>query len=185
MRVFRLLLPLLALCFFGMADRPPTISFRFYAEANARDGASFSTPVKLGNPLRDAFLEKVPTIHEGMIKSIYPFRAEDGTWGCSLRLDNSGRINLEVVSTERRGTYFIGFLATKKGNHRLPDLIIDRTVSDGIITVPRGLTDLEMVVLGKQFKVVGDPDLPKLTVPKEKRGWNPFRKKEPAPAPAS
>ncbi len=182
MRVIRLLLPLLAVLFFGMADRPPTVSFRFYAEANARDGAPFSTPIKLGNPPRDAFLEKVPTINEGQIKTIYPFRSEDGTWGCSLRLDNSGRINLEVVSTERRGTFLIGFLGTKKGNHRLPDLIIDRTVSDGIITVPRGLTDIEMAVLAKQFKVVGDPDLPKLTIPTEKRSWNPFRKKPTAPA---
>jgi len=182
MRAIRPILLLVALGFIAMAERPPTVTVRFFAEANARDGASFSTPIKLGNPPRDAFLEKIATIHEGQIKTIYPFRAEDGSWGCAFRLDHSGRINLEVVSTDRRGTYFIGFIGTKKGNHRLPDLVIDRTVSDGVISLPRGFTDLEIAVLSKQFKVIGDVDMPKVAIPTEKRSWNPFRKKEAAPA---
>lgn len=178
MRLLRFLLPALALCCLGMAERPPTVTVRFYAEANARDGAAFSTPIKIGNPPRDAFLEKMATIHERQIRSIYPFKAPDGTWGCAFKLDNGGRINLEVVSTERRGSILIGFLGTKKGSHRMVDMIIDRTVSDGVISVPKGLTDMEIAVLSKQFKVLGgDAAIPKLKM--EKRSWNPFRKKEP------
>ncbi len=180
MRVLPLLLPVLALCCLGMAERPPTVTVRFYAEANSRDGAAFSTPIKLGNPPRDAFLEKVAMIHERQIRSIYPFRAPDGSWGCAFKLDNDGRINLEVVSTQRRGTILVGFLGTKKGSHRVADMIIDRTVSDGIISMPKGLTDLEIAVLSKQFKVLGGENaVPKLKP--EKRGWNPFRKKEVTP----
>lgn len=177
MRVFRLLLlPAIALCFLGMAERPPTVTVRFFAEANARDGASFSTPIKLGNPPRDAFLEKVATIHERQIKAIYPFKAPDGTWGCAFKLDNDGRINLEVVSTQRRGTFLVGFIGTKKGSHRVADMIIDRTVSDGIISVPKGLTDLEVAVLSEQFKTLGgESPVPKLKT--AKRSWNPFAKK--------
>lgn len=164
-----------------MAERPPTVSVRFYAEANGRDTSTFSTPIKLGNPPRDAFLEKVAAIHERMIKSIYPFRAPDGTWGCTFKLDNDGRLALEVVSTERRGSLLVAFLGTKKGNHRVADILVDRTVADGIITMPKGLTDLEIAVLSKQFKVLGNNgDVPKLKT--ERRGWNPFRKKDAAPA---
>lgn len=178
MRVLRFLLPAIALACLGMAERPPTVTVRFFAEANARDGASFSTPIKLGNPQRDAHLEKIATVHERQIKAIYPFRAPDGTWGCAFKLDNDGRINLEVVSTERRGTFLVGFIGTKKGSHRVADMLIDRTVSDGIISVPKGLTDMEVAVLSKQFKVLGGADaVPKLKT--ARRSWNPFAKKEP------
>jgi hypothetical protein len=183
MRASRLLPLVLALFTLGFAEPPPKISVRFHAEANARDGAPFSSPVKLGNPPRDGFLEKLPIIHERQIKAIYPFRAPDGSWGCAFRLDDEGRINLETVSTQRRGTILAGFLRTNKGEHRLPDMLIDRTVSDGVISVGTGLTDLEIVILSKQFKVLGNPDLPRASLPKSERGWNPFRKKQPAPAP--
>jgi hypothetical protein len=176
MRILRLLLPAIALCFLAMAERPPTVSVRFFAEANSRDGAAFATPIKIGN--REAFLEKVATIHERQIRSIYPFKAADGTWGCAFKLDNDGRLNLEVVSTQRRGSILVGYLGTKKGNHRMVDMVIDRTVTDGIISVPHGLTDLEIAVLSKQFKVLGGAAaVPKLKV--AKRSWNPFSKKEP------
>jgi hypothetical protein len=182
MHAARFLIPLLALCFLGMAQKPPTVTVRFFAEANARDGASFSTPIKLGNPPRDAFLEKVAMIHERQIRAIYPFKAPDGTWGCTFKLDNDGRLNLEVLSTERRGTFLIGFLGTKRGSHRAADILIDRTVADGVISIPKGLTDMEIAVLSKQFKVLGgEAAVPKLKT--EKRSWNPFRKKE-AAAPA-
>ncbi len=179
MRVLRLLLPTIALCFLGMAERPPTVTVRFYAEANARDGASFTTPIKLGNPPRDAFLEKIPAVHERQIKAIYPFKAPDGTWGCTYKLDADGRLGLEVISTSRRGAFLVGFLGTKKGSHRVVDIVIDRTVADGIITMPKGLTDLEIAVLSKQFKVLGgEAAVPKLKT--EKRSWNPFARKAPA-----
>ena len=180
MRVIRrLLLPAIALCCLGMAERPPTVTVRFHAEANARDGTSFTTPIKIGNPPRDAFLEKIAVVHERQIRAIYPFRAPDGTWGCTFKLDNDGRLGLEVISTSRRGAFLVGFLGTKKGSHRVVDMVIDRTVADGIITMPKGLTDMEIAVLSKQFKVLGGENaVPKLVT--EKRSWNPFRKKAPA-----
>jgi hypothetical protein len=151
---------------------------RFFAEANSRDGSSFATPFKATNPPRDIYLQKIPAIHEGQINEIFPFRASDGTWGCAFKLDNDGRINLEVVSTERRGKALVGFIGTVRGNHPAVEMIIDQTVRDGIITIPRGLTDLEMAMLGKQFKRFGGEEPPRLQP--EKRGW--FGKKiTPAP----
>lgn len=166
-----------------MAERPPTVTVRFYAEANARDTDTFSTPIKIGNPPHDGFLEKMAAVHERQIRAIYPFRAPDGTWGCTFKLDNDGRLGLEVISTSRRGAILVGFLGTKKGSHRVVDMVIDRPVLDGVITMPKGLTDMEIAVLSKQFKVLGNNgEVPKLKM--EKRSWNPFRKKAPAAEPA-
>jgi hypothetical protein len=179
MRFLRLFVPALAVCFLAMGERPPQVTVRFFAEANARDGSSFSTPFKASNPPRDIFLQKIPTIHEGNIAGIFPFRAADGTWGCAFKLDNKGRIDLEVVSTDHRGSALVGVIGTARGTHPAVEMVIDKTVRDGIIQIPRGLTDMEMAVLGKQFKQIGGETPPKLQP--AKRGW--FGKKEkPAPA---
>jgi hypothetical protein len=167
-----------------MGSKPPKITVRFFAEANARDGGSFASPYKMTNPPGDIYLQKVPAIHEKQISSIFPFRAADGSWGCAFRLDNDGRINLEVVSNERRGKALIGFIGTSRGTHPAVEMIIDRNVPDGVISIPRGLTDMEISVLAKEFKVSGGERPPSFKEPS--RGWNPFKKKpaaEPAPAP--
>jgi hypothetical protein len=179
MRFLRLLLPALAICFLAMGEKKNQLSVRFFAEANSRDGSAFSTPYKASNPPRDIYLQKIPTIHEGQIKEIFPFRASDGTWGCAFKLDNDGRINLEVVSTDSRGNALVGFIGTAHGNHAAVEMIIDKTVRDGIITIPRGLTDMEMALLGKQFKRFGGEEPPKLQ--QEKRGLF-GKKKDPNPA---
>ena len=179
MRFLRLLIPVLAVCFLAFGEKPPKVTVRFYAEANARDGSSFSTPFKATNPPRDIYLQKVPAIHERQIIGIFPFRAADDTWGCAFKLDNDGRINLEVVSTERRGNALVGFIGTARGTHPAVEMIIDKTVRDGIIQIPRGLTDMEMAVLGKQFKQIGGETPPKMT--RERRGLL-AKKEKPAPA---
>ncbi len=179
MRLLRLLLlPALAVCFLGFGKKDSQITVRFFAEANARDGNSFATPYKASNPPREIYLQKVPAVHEGQIDGIFPFRASDGSWGCAFRLDHDGRINLEVVSTESRGNALVGFVGTARGSHPAVEMIIDQTVRDGIITIPRGLTDMEVGMLAKEFKTFGGEKPPKVSAPK--RGW--FGKKKPEEA---
>lgn len=150
----RFLSVVLALACLGMA-RKPSVSVRFYAEANARDGASFSTPVKLHFPERAAHVQKIPAIHEGNFKGMYPFQAADGSWGASFKLDEKGRIDLETVSTDRRGSSMVVFVATKHGARQVIDMLIDKPVRDGIITIPRGLTEPEVAALTKEFPLIG------------------------------
>lgn len=176
MRILRLLFPAVAVCFLAFGEKPPTVTVRFFAEANSRDGRSFATPFQAKNPPREIYLQKVPTIHERQIDGIFPFRADDGTWGCAFKLDNDGRINLEVTSTDHRGSAFVGFIGTARGSHPAVEMIIDKTVRDGVITIPRGLTDMEMAALGRQFKRIGGEEPP--SSKPEKRGW--FGKKEKA-----
>ena len=148
------LLPLLALAWLGMA-KPPAVTVRVFAEANEHDTNRFAAPVALKNPPRQAFIEKMPSLNERYIAAIYPFQADDGTWGCAFKLDAKGRIDLEVVSTERRGSSLVVFVGTKKGTHQVVDMVIDRRVTDGIISVPRGLTEMEIAALTREFKVMG------------------------------
>jgi len=140
---------LLCLCT-GMAKKPDFM-VRFYAEANEQDTERFASPVKLKYPPREAFVERVPTVSERNIKGVYPFPATDGTWGCSFKLDPSGRLALEIASTEHRGRAMVAFVGTKKGTHQVIDMMIDQRISDGIITIQHGLTTLEMDMLQRQF----------------------------------
>jgi hypothetical protein len=84
-RVLRLLPVVLALACLGMA-RGPKVTVRFYTEANPRDTEAFSKPITFTNPHRQAFIEKVPSINERSIKTMYPFQAADGTWGAAFLL---------------------------------------------------------------------------------------------------
>lgn len=152
MKPARLLLcALAAFCFLGFKRKEMPVTVRFYAEARAADTERFATPIELRHPPRSAFIEKIPTIHERHIKSVYPFPAADGTSGCAFELDPSGRLALDVVSTDRRGTSLVAFVSTKGGAHQVIDMVIDRTVKDGIITIQRGLTELEIAALTKQW----------------------------------
>jgi len=142
------------LALLGMGDKPP-VTVRFFLEANAHDTDRFAEPIKLLNPPRETYIEKVPTISERMVKAIYPFQAANGTWGCAFKLDESGRISLETVSTERRGTAMVAFIGTKTGTHQVVDLLIDKPIRDAVISIPYGLTELEIAALAKEFPVLG------------------------------
>jgi hypothetical protein len=145
---------LAALCFLGFGRKEFPITVRFHAEARGVEAGRFSSPVELRHPPRSALVEKIPTIHERHIKAVYPFAAADGTSGCAFELDASGRLALDVVSTEKRGSSLVAFVATKAGTHQVIDMVIDRTVKDGIITIQHGLTDLEIAAITKQWPVM-------------------------------
>ena len=149
--LLRLLAVVFALACLAMSKKP-AVSVRFYAEANSRDSEAFSKPITLHNPEREAYIEKIPSISEQSIKAMYPFRVTDGSWGACFKLDNKGRIDLEVLSTSRKGSSMVIFVVTPKGIHQVVDVLIDRKVRDGVITIPRGLTDLEIAALTKEYR---------------------------------
>ncbi|MGV3532764.1 MAG: hypothetical protein ACO1QR_10375 [Chthoniobacteraceae bacterium] len=158
MYFFTRLLPVaLAAILLTGAAKKPDLTVRFHAEANRMDSERFAQPVTLKHPPRQAHIEKVASLSERHIQAIYPFRAEDGSWGCAFKLNQSGRINLEVLSTERRGASLVAFVSSKTGTHQVIDMQIDRPITDGIITIHNGLTDLEIAALQKQFPTLGQP----------------------------
>jgi hypothetical protein len=149
-----LLCVLLGLFALGMGSKPP-VAIRFYVEANRQDTETFASPVHFENPPRDGFIEKIPVINERMIRAIYPFQAANGTWGCSFKLDEDGRISLDAFSASRRGSSVVAMLSTQKHTRKVIDMMIDKEISDGVITIPYGLTELEVAVLSQEFPVLG------------------------------
>jgi hypothetical protein len=171
---FRLLLATMALASasaFGMANKPK-VTIRFHVETNALDGESVSKPLHLNYAQRDVHVSRMAAFSEANIKTIYPYRTTDGSWGCMIQLDPQGTINLDTVSNQARGSAMVVFVASKQGVHQVVDMTIDRSVSDGVITIPRGLTDGEIAVMRQQFKVI-DLDANKVA----------DNKKKPAPKP--
>ena len=155
---FRLLLASLAFLSagaFGMSNKPK-VTVRFHVETNALDGDSVSKPIRLHYAQRDVHVSRIASFSEQNIRGIYPFRTTDGSWGCTMMLDNQGTIRLDTLSNEARGSAMVVFVATKQGVHQVVDMIIDRNVSDGVLTIPRGLTDGEIAIFRQQFKVVGE-----------------------------
>jgi len=157
----RLLGALLACAFLGMGSKP-AITVRFHTEANERDTDKFSQPVTFRHPPRQAFISRIAAIHEKQIKAIYPFQASDGTWGCAFQLDVQGRLALEVISTQQRGSTVVVFVATKAGTHQAAEMLIDKPILDGIVSIPNGLTELEIGALTKAFPVIGQKKKGKL-----------------------
>lgn len=147
----------LALCASAFAgSQKPKVSVRFHPEVNPNDGTSFAMPVKLHYLRRDAHLSRVPAMNEKQIKAIYPFPADDGTYGCHFQFDEQGRIRLETMSSEQLNTALVLFVSTKSGQHQVIDMLIDKPVTNGAITIPRGLTPAEVVVMKMQFPVIGE-----------------------------
>ncbi len=155
MRLMRfLLLGLLACSFLAMAKKQ-TLMVRFHVEANGHDGASFVTPAKFHNPNRDGFVERVASISERNIVGVFPVSAADGSFGCAFKLDYQGTLRLQTLSTEKRGSSILGFINTALGSHPVVDMVIDKPITDGIIFIPRGLTQLEIDQLQKDFPTLG------------------------------
>lgn len=134
------------------------VTIRFHTEASRNDGEAFAIPVNLIYQRRQVYLSRVADFSEKQIDRIYPYPAKDGSWGCVFKLNPQGRIRLETMSGEIRGAVIVVFIGTKAGNRQISDMIIDRPVNDGIITVPRGFSEFEILALKKQFKIIGAQD---------------------------
>jgi hypothetical protein len=181
----RFALILLAAASLGMSSKPK-VTVRFHSEANKNDGSSFAVPVKLAYAQREAFLKRIPEFSERNIKAIFPWKTADGSWGCAFKLNDSGRIRLNTMSDLDRGSALVVFIGTKAGMHQVIDMVIDRSVTDGIISVPRGITDIEMLVLKSQFPVLGeDKDKKKPEAkPQDPTDWRIDRNRDTNTAPA-
>jgi len=148
------LLAVFACAFLGM-DKKPEVSVRFFEEANAMDTDKFSRVITFKHPPRQGYISSITIVHEGMIKAVYPFQAPDNTWGCTFFLDGKGQMDLDVVSTSRKGSTLVAFLSTKTGTHQAAELLIDKRITDGIISIPSGLTELEIAAISKSWPVIG------------------------------
>ncbi len=162
---FRLFLPLLALMFVAGAKKPPAFSVRFHLQANEADGAPFVTRLPINSGKGPAFIKKVPEISEHDVEAIFPFTAADGTYGCTLKLDAHGRISLDSTSVEARGKVLVCMVEGRV----VTAIMIDKRVSDGILTIPSGLTAAEVDKFELKYRMIGQPGGKPKPAPKKQR----------------
>ena len=140
----------------GSKKRDPSIFVRFHAQVSTYD-PSFAAKVVAGNPPRELIVEKIPSISERDIASFYPGRAGDGSYSAVFQLDRHGQAVLEALSTEIRGQSIVAAV----NGRPLALLKVDKTVSDGIIFIPSGLTETDIRSLGASFSIMGQTDADK------------------------
>src|SRR5438034_7673069 len=125
--------------------------FRVHAQANPRDTTIFATSVHAQVSGKDVAIEKMPRISEQDVIAFYPYPAANGTYGALFQLDEHGRVALDALSIERRGSFLFVFI----NGRPITELQIDKRVSDGRIYVPSGLTGADIALMKKDWRLIG------------------------------
>jgi hypothetical protein len=125
--------------------------FRVHAEANPNDTATFSTSIRASFSGKQVAIERMPRLSERDVVAFYPYSAGDGNYGALFQLDEHGRLALDALSIERRGSLLFVLI-----NGRLiTELQIDRRVSDGRIYIASGLTQADIDLMKKDWRLIG------------------------------
>ena len=125
-------------------------TFRLHAQANPKDTTVFATSVRARVSGKDVVIEKIPRISENDVIAFYPYSATNGTYGALFQLDEHGRVALDALSIERRGSLLFVFI----NGRPITELEIDRRVSDGKIYVPAGLTSADIKLMKKEWRLI-------------------------------
>jgi hypothetical protein len=150
MRPLLPLLLLLGLCCLGFGRKELPLSIRFYTQTQQGDTDSFSAPVTLLNG-QQTYIDQIANISERDIVAIYPFPVADGSGGCAFKLDDHGTLSLNSLSNEKRGSLLIGVV----NGHQVADILIDQPVTDGVVTIPSGITTDDMKLILKRYPIIG------------------------------
>ena len=125
---------------------------RLHMEANVHDTAAFATSVRAKFSGRDVAIEQIPRISERDVGAFYPYHAANGTYGALLQLDDHGRMALEALSIERRGSLLFVFV----NGRPITELEIDRRISDGRVYIASGLTEADIALMKKDWRMIGE-----------------------------
>ena len=148
-------LSVFALCLaFALAEgvaKQRHCTFRVHAQANARDTEVFATSVRAQISGKNVTIEQMPWISEQNVTAFSPYPVQNGTYGALIELDEHGRVVLDTLSVERRGSSLFVFI-----NGRLiTELQVDKRVSDGKIYIPSGLTTADIELMKKDWRLIG------------------------------
>jgi len=124
---------------------------RIHAEANPQDTEVFSTSVKAQVSGKQVSIERAARITEWDVAAFYPYSVGNGQFAALLQLDDHGRVALDSLSVERRG----GFLFVFINGRAITELQIDKRITDGQIFIPYGLTAADLLLMKKDWKMMG------------------------------
>jgi hypothetical protein len=125
---------------------------RLHMAANPRDTEVFATAVRAKFSGKPVAIERVARISEGDVTAFYPYHTADGSYGVLLQLDEHGRVTLEALSIERRGSLLFVFV----NGRPITEFEIDKRVSDGRIYIPSGLSATDIQLMKKDWRLIGE-----------------------------
>ncbi|MEO5754416.1 MAG: hypothetical protein ABIR38_06885 [Chthoniobacterales bacterium] len=134
----------------GAEAKPRHCTFRVHVAANENDGSTFAQPIQSLSG-RNVFIERMAWLSERDVKRFYPYRAADGSYAALLELDDHGRTVLDTLSVEQRGKLLFVFL----NDRPITELQVDRRVADGKIYLASGLTEEDIKLMNKDWKLIG------------------------------
>src|SRR5881275_1339680 len=117
---------ILALFAVSVAGKEQHCIFRVHAEANPNDTAAFSSSVRAVYSGKQVSIERMPRLSERDVVAFYPYDAGNGNFGALLQLDDHGRLALDTLSIERRGSLLFVIV----NGRPVTELKIDQRVSD-------------------------------------------------------
>jgi hypothetical protein len=125
--------------------------FRVHAEANRNDTIVFATSVRAKFSGKEIAIEKTPRLTERDVEAFYPYPKTNGSYGALLQLDEHGRLVLDTLSIERRGSLLFVFI----NGQPITEVQIDQRVSDGRIYVAKGLSAADIESMKKDWRLIG------------------------------
>jgi len=130
--------------------KKPVIDLRVHAEGTEAEAPTFAIPATLLDG-RPTFLQRMPLATQSEIDAIYPFPAADGSQGVYLKLGQHGSRLLQQHSMSQQGKLLVVML----NGRMVSNLLVDRPIDDGIVAIPRGLTQEDIALLSSAFPVIG------------------------------
>ncbi|HJW38050.1 MAG TPA: hypothetical protein VJ420_05490 [Candidatus Udaeobacter sp.] len=127
-------------------------SFRVHSQANPRDSEVFASSVRAQISGKEVAIEKMPWISERDVMAFAVYPAQGGTYGALIQLDEHGRVVLDTLSIEHRGSFLFVFI----NGRFITELQIDKRVSDGKIYIPSGLTAADIDLMKKDWRLIGE-----------------------------
>src|SRR5438105_8116399 len=124
---------------------------RVYAQANAKDTDVFASPITTPISSKSVFIQKIPAISEWDIIAFRAYPGPNGTFGALLQLDEHGRLALETLSIEHRGSVLVVVVNGRAAT----ELMFDRRVSDGQFYIASGLTAADIELMKKDWPQIG------------------------------
>ncbi|HXP36098.1 MAG TPA: hypothetical protein VN827_11185 [Chthoniobacterales bacterium] len=142
---------ILALFAISVAGKDRHCIFRVHAEANSNDTGAFSSSVRALFSGKQVAIERTPRLSERDVVAFYPYPAGDGNYGALFQLDEHGRLALDALSIERRGSLLFVLI----NGRPITELQIDRRVSDGRIYIGSRLTKADIELMKKDWRLIG------------------------------
>src|SRR6266516_1829069 len=127
---------ILALFAVSVAGKEQHCIFHVDAEANPNDTAVFSSSVRALFSGKQVANESKPRLSERDVVASYSYSAGDGNYGALFELDEHGRLALDALSIERRGSLLFVLI----NGRSITELEIDKRISDGKIYIASGLS---------------------------------------------